>query len=95
MLAARRAGDLSQGQLGARVGTSQNVISLIERGIVGSSQFVLPICRVLRIHPPTFFESDEIRAWVRLGRDLRGRDEALFRRALSMVESMVEALGER
>lgn len=88
MKRARTAAKLTQVELGRRVGTSQAMISDLESGNVEASQFVLPICRELEIHPPTWMEDEAERAWLRLGRDLRTRDEALFRRALSMVESM-------
>jgi transcriptional regulator with XRE-family HTH domain len=92
MKAAREALGLTQTELGIRVGVSQNVISLIESGGIGASQFVIPISRLLKIHPPTFFESPEDQAWVQLGRTLRSRSPAVFRQALGMVEAMVAAL---
>jgi transcriptional regulator with XRE-family HTH domain len=92
MKAAREALGLTQAELGIRVGVSQNVISLIESGGIGASQYIIPICRLLKIHPPTFFESPEDQAWVRLGRTLRSRSPAVFRQALGMVEAMVAAL---
>jgi transcriptional regulator with XRE-family HTH domain len=84
---------MSQADLGSRVGTSQNIISLLESGGIESSQFVIPICRALDISPPTFFETEEERTWWRLGRDLRAKNEAVFQSALSMIKSMVTALG--
>lgn len=83
----------TQVELGRRVGTSQNMISLIESGEVTSSQFILPICRALSIPPPMFFEDEDDRTWIQLGRLLRRRDMNVFRRALSLVESMVHAIG--
>jgi transcriptional regulator with XRE-family HTH domain len=51
MVRARKDKELTQAQLAARVGTSQNMISLIESGEVESSQFVWPICKTLDIPP--------------------------------------------
>jgi transcriptional regulator with XRE-family HTH domain len=93
MRRARAAHGLTQAQLGQRVGTSQNMISLIEAGAVGSSAFVLPICRELGIPPPMFFQDEEDRSWIQTGRVLRARDMEVFRRALAMVEAMASALG--
>lgn len=92
MRRARADHDLTQTQLGQQVGTSQNMISLIESGAVGASTFVLPICRALGIPPPMFFENEEDRLWIQTGRVLRARDMEVFRRALAMVEAMAAAL---
>lgn len=83
---------LTQSELGSTVHTSQNMISNIESGQVGSSTFIMPICRTLRIPPPSWYEDEDDRAWAETGRILRARDMEVFRRALSMVEAMVAAL---
>lgn len=93
MVAARKAykGEgLTQGELGARVGTSQNIISLIESGKVESSQYVLPICDVLDIPPPVHYSSDDQKNWSQLGHVLRNKSMKKFRRAMALVEAMVE-----
>lgn len=92
MRRARHDHGLTQRELGSRVGTSQNMISLIESGEAGSSQFILPICEVLSIPPPTWWQDEDDRSWITIGRLLRARDMEVFRRALSMVEAMVAAL---
>lgn len=92
MRRARATRGMTQAELGQRVGTSQNIISMLESGRIGSSQFVLPIARALGIPPPMFFEDEDDRAWIQIGRVLRSRDMEVFRRALGLVESMVAAL---
>jgi hypothetical protein len=69
------------------------VISQLETGGIRASASVLPICRELGIQPPTFFEHEDVRRWVLLGRQLRAKSDVVFQRALGMVESMVAALG--
>lgn len=85
----RRKEVMTQAELAMRVGTSQNMISNIESGNVTSSKFILPICRVLSIPPPMFFESDEQKAWSQLGHVLRGKSMKKFKLAMALVESMV------
>lgn len=92
MKRARATNGLTQAELGRTVGTSQNMISNIESGNVASSQFVMPICDALHISPPMFFESEEDRAWIQLGRVLRARDMDMFRRALSLVEKLADTV---
>lgn len=93
MVRARKAKHLSQKQLGARVGTSQNIISLIESGEVGSSSYILKICKVLGIAPPQFHGDEDQKHWARLGYLLRTKNRNQFRRALQLVESMLEDAG--
>lgn len=81
---------LTQKELGARVGTSQNVISLIEAGEVTSSTFILPICDVLGIPPPMLYENEDQQLWSQLGRVLRHKSMRKFRRAMALVEAMVD-----
>lgn len=94
MVAARKAKHLTQKQLGARVGTSQNIISLIESGEVEGSSYILPICKHLGIAPPQFHESEDQRLWSQLGHQLRTKNQRQFRRALALVESMIEDADE-
>jgi transcriptional regulator with XRE-family HTH domain len=90
MVAARKAKRLTQKQLGARVGTSQNIVSLIEAGEIESSSYILPICKHLGIAPPQFHESEDQKVWTQLGHLLRLKNRKQFRRVLALVESMVE-----
>ncbi|HEY6038673.1 MAG TPA: hypothetical protein VIV58_30530 [Kofleriaceae bacterium] len=93
MVQARKDQKFTQAELGGRVGTSQNIISLIENGPpdgVAASRFVMPICRVLKIPPPMHFESEEQKAWSQLGHVLRSKSMKQFKRAMALVESMVE-----
>lgn len=90
MVRARKDKKLTQKELGGRVGTSQNIVSLIESGEVATSQFVLPICRVLGIPPPMFFSDDEQKTWSQLGHILRGKSMKKFRRAMDLVAALVE-----
>lgn len=90
MVRARKDAYMTQAELALRVGTSQNMISNLESGGVTSSKFVLPICRVLSIPPPMFFESEDQKLWSQLGHVLRGKNMKQFRRAMALVESMIE-----
>lgn len=90
MIRRRKELGLTQEELGRRVGTSQNMISLIEAGKVESSQYVLPICKELTIPPPTFYESDDQREWSQVGHLLRHKNMKQFRRMLDVVKGMVE-----
>jgi transcriptional regulator with XRE-family HTH domain len=86
---ARAAAGLSQAQVADRVATSQNVISLLESGRVTSSSFVLPICHVLGIAPPTVLEDEQLERWVAAGRELRSRDPDRFARMLADIDLAV------
>ena len=90
MQRARKDADMTQKELGGRVGTSQNIISLIESGEVSSSTFVMPICRVLRIPPPMHFQDEDDATWSQLGHLLRTKNMKQFRRAMALVESMID-----
>lgn len=92
MVRARRERGLSQEALGRIVGTSQNVISLIEKGPpdgLGSSSFVQRICHALDIPLPQLHLDDDDKAWASLGRKLRATNLERFRAALRLVESIV------
>lgn len=82
---------MDQKQLGARVGTSQNIISLLERGKLGSSSFILPICKVLRIPVPMHFVSTQQQRWALVGHLLEEAQPAQFESALKLFEGMVAA----
>jgi transcriptional regulator with XRE-family HTH domain len=90
MQRARKQAELSQKELGARVGTSQNIVSLIESGEVTSSSYILPICKVLKIPPPMHFENEDDALWSQIGHRLRTKNMKQFRRALALVEAMID-----
>jgi transcriptional regulator with XRE-family HTH domain len=91
---ARKDAKLSQRELGAKVGTSQNMISEIETGGVSSSGFIGPICKVLKIPPPVHYEDDDQKAWSQLGHLLRTKNLSQFRRLMALAETMVDAPAE-
>ena len=91
MVRARKEHGLSQDGLAKLVGSSQPLISKIESGLVGSSELVRPICDALSIPEPNNFANEDDRAWVQLGRLLRARNPEQYRRATSLVESMVDS----
>lgn len=95
MVRARKDQNFTQAELGIRVGTSQNIISLIEAGEVTSSRFVLPICRVLKIPAPVHFESEAAKSWVQLGSLLRHKNMQQFEAMLAVVKTMVEGDGAK
>ena len=61
----------------------------MESGQFSSSKYVRPVCDVLSIPEPNNFANEDDRSWVQLGRLLRSRNMEQFRRAMSLVESMV------
>lgn len=85
---ARQQAGMTQRELATRVGTSQNMISLIESGEVSSSGFVLAICRVLKIAPPTFHEDEALKEWDEIGHLMAHRSERKFRLMLSMAREL-------
>lgn len=90
---ARKAHNLTQRDLADKVGVSQNIISQIETGKLGSSTAVMPICVVLRIPPPHLLLEDETdQRWLEAGRVLRSRDRRLFEQQLAMVEAYAAAV---
>jgi transcriptional regulator with XRE-family HTH domain len=92
MREARSKAGLTQAQLAAKVGVTQNMISLIESGNVASSKFVLPICEVLKITPPRLRVEDESdQRWLEAGRTLRLLNRPLFDQQLRLVEMLAAA----
>lgn len=91
MIEARERRGLSQERLGNMVGTSQNMISLIESGAVRGSKYVLPIARKLGIRLPVHHGGDEDQqTWSALGQLLASKSAKQFRQAMALVEAMVE-----
>lgn len=91
MQRARKAHGLTQAQLGARVGVSQNVISGLEDGRVSSSKAVLPICSELDIPPPYALITDyQDQRWVDAGRVLRSRAPQVFDTLLETAEKLAQ-----
>jgi len=58
MRTARKVQGVTQTALAAALGITQAAVSEIERGTVQASSYVIPICRLLKIPPPVFYESD-------------------------------------
>ncbi len=82
---------LTQAELAKRVGTSQNMISLIESGQVESSQFVMPISHVLKIAPPMHFDDDLMREWYETGYRLAYKSKKRLAAVLAFVENMTDS----
>lgn len=93
MKRARQARQLSQEQLAAKVGYSQNVISGLETGSVGSSKAIFPICQELKIPLPFAMIVDDMdQRWLESGRVLRARAPQTFETLLSTAEQFVRQL---
>lgn len=86
MVTKRKQAGMDQRQLGVRVGTSQNIISLIESGKSGSSSFILKICKVLHIPVPTHFISEGQERWALLGHLLEEKSSPEFQAQLAALE---------
>jgi transcriptional regulator with XRE-family HTH domain len=83
MIARRKAKGMTQKQLSFLVGCKQPDISGIEAGPdkkgVGSSKFILKICKVLGLPPPLLFDSEVQRRWSELGHALEHENIEQFR----------------
>lgn len=88
MKKARKDHELSQEQLGAKVGCTQEMIWKIETGKSTSSEFILPICKHLGIAPPMHFVTDEQRRWDEIGTWARHRTPEQFAATMKMLEAM-------
>lgn len=96
MRRARQDADLSQGELAARVGISQAMLSRIESGDVKQSRAVVPIATALGIPLPQFATGDELDLrWQQAGGVLRRRDHSMFVQHLELVESIVAKLSQK
>jgi transcriptional regulator with XRE-family HTH domain len=96
MRRARDAADMTQAQLGARIGFSQNAISKIESGEQKSSKAVMPICHVLKILPPMILIADELdQRWHDSGRKIRGQDPDFFAAQVEGMERLAATLAEK
>jgi len=89
MIRARKERGMTQEELGKKVGTSQNAISMLESGKVETSAFVIPICQVLKIPRPMHFDDEWQENWHDLGRLLREQDMESAETALKMVEALL------
>lgn len=89
LIRARKEHGMTQGELGARVGVSQAMISKIETGESGGSGVILAICRVLSIPEPQHFATDDQKHWYELGHVLR-RHPDQYQAALAVLEQMAK-----
>lgn len=93
MREARAQGGLNQGQLAAKLGTTQPTISDIETGEISQSKLVTPICDALGIPLPYEPVEDAMeRRWIEAGRLLRHRRGDVFIQQLENIESLVKLL---
>lgn len=96
MRRARNDAGLTQGQLGLKVGVSQNVISRIESGEQRASAAVMPICHALKILPPVIMITDDLeQRWHDAGRQLRARDPAFYEAQVEAMEQLARSLAEK
>ena len=88
--AERKSQGYTQRTLAARVGISQNVLSMIESGRLKSSKAILRICDVLKIPPPAALYADELeQRWMEAGGKLRVLEPRMFGVQLETVENMI------
>ena len=92
MKEARKRLGFTQGQLAAKVGVSQALISGIEKGTIGQSSAVHTICDVLHIPPPSLARSALERRWLELGRELEALSPEMLRGQIAAQEALVLAL---
>ena len=92
---ARAREGLNQGQLAAKLGTTQPTISDLETGKIAQSRLVTPISLELKVPLPYAPALDELeRRWIEAGQLLRARHGALYLQQLQHVESLVALLSE-
>jgi DNA-binding XRE family transcriptional regulator len=94
MVAARERKNMTQAELARLVGASQPNITDIEKGNVGASSFVLPICRLLKIAPPSHLLSPEQRRWSNIGHRLQDEAPARFIATMETLEAFLKSLRE-
>lgn len=96
MRAARLEKGWSQSELGAKVGGSQNMISLLEKpGGQGSSSKVLTICRALSIPPPfAMIEDDLEKRWIDAGKSLLKAEPNAFGALLMSAEGLLKNISD-
>ena len=95
MILARKAAGMTQDQLGTRVGATQVSISKIESGENGSSTFILPICRVLKIHPPEHYATSDDREFMRELAKVRREKPDQYKAVIALVHSIVDGAAKR
>lgn len=88
MIAARESAGLTQEQLGKIVGATQVSISKIETGEHGSSKFVRPICRALKIYTPEHYATDEDRIFMHELSEVRRNFPERYRAVVDLVHSI-------
>ena len=92
---ARRRQGLNQGQIAARLGTTQPTISDIETGAIAQSKLVTPISDLLGVSIPYASVEDDLeRRWIDAGRLLRARHRGVFSQQLASLESLIKLLSE-
>jgi transcriptional regulator with XRE-family HTH domain len=95
MRRARADHGLTQEQLAAKVGISQNVISGIESGKVGQSRAITAICEALDIPPPQMLFTDEVeQRWVEVGRAARALLPDVYEASLETLDAILKKLKE-
>jgi transcriptional regulator with XRE-family HTH domain len=93
MVKARKDHDgMTQAQLGEKVGCSQVMIAKIETGASTSSEFIMPICRVLGIAPPMHYVAEWQRRWDEIGTWARHRTPEQFAATMQMLEATKQEL---
>ncbi len=91
MRRARLEKGLSQRQLATKVGGSQNLISGLESGKVGSSKRILRICDALGIPPPQMlFLDDSERRWVEVGRAIRAMSPEVYESHMETLAALAK-----
>jgi len=92
--AARVAVPMSQRELGRRVGITQSAVAQIENGQALRSQYLLKICRVLKLTPPPLLEDQILEQWMSLGRRALRRSPDFLEAVAAMVARLVTADAE-
>jgi len=91
---ARNAAGLSQDALGKKVGVTQSAIAQIENGQALRSQYLLRICRVLRLTPPAILEDRILERWMDLGRRALRRSPDFMVATADMVARLVGSVDD-
>ncbi len=88
----RKSLSMSQQVLADAIDADQGDISKIETGEVGSSKYILPICKALGIEPPEHFVDENSRLWIRMLEAVRASDRPLAKAILENIKAFNDEL---
>ena len=95
MIRARKAAKMSQATLGDLVGSDQSEVSRVEKGKVGGSKLVIPICRALGLQLPEHYVDEFQREFNRVMQVVRSRRPESAEAALANLQTLAELIEQQ